>query len=156
EHGSPAVKYPNFALEMALFADRLAQIRLEILGVHDRVGPCQAVALLFDVQLTRTVAALAPDAESVEHGGSVAIYCSGHGIGAVAVAKEALLWDGAFEVRVIRIVARRDGPALLFTEPAESRLKQVSAALEQKRAAVSPGADRILDLGLKRGQHAAV
>src|SRR5262249_7353132 len=131
--GVPApAEHPRFAREVALLADRLAQLRREAARGDDvlaRRGP--------DVPLPRAVAALAADRVAREHRPLVLVETIRPGRGPVGVAEQAVRRHRAPR-RYPLDKAGGQIPGLLLAVPADGRLEQVAVPVGQVGAATAP------------------
>src|SRR5262249_29585440 len=144
----PLTHDARLALQMALFAHRLAQRGSEELRIDDGVVDALGIpAGVFLVQISGAVAALAADGVAAEDRLLVAIDGALHRLGLVAVTEQARRLYPAIEV-LRRREARRQVTALALREPAHRRLKQIAVVVHQVGATARSGAEDVGGLGL--------
>ncbi len=137
------------APQMALLADRLAQRRIEVGGIHDReIATVRKHSRIPDVQRSGTVASFAPNRQSPEGRRLVAVNRPHRRIESVGVAEDATGVYGSLEMVVLGQTIRREVPSSLLRVPTDRRLKEAAIALDQVRPAAMSRAYLVGHLGL--------
>src|SRR5258708_21878799 len=112
--------------QMALFADGRSKRMLQVAGIDDggigRRGGRVALLPAGDMQLPRTVAALAADGVTIKHRFPVAVHRAFHIVDAVGMAVKALRQHRPSRHAVLH-EARGQVPFLFLGKPADGRLE---------------------------------
>jgi hypothetical protein len=136
---------------MALLADGIAQGRQQVSWIDDRRihrGNLFALLMMADVQLARTVTALAANGIALEDRRPVTIHGIADFESAIAVAEQAFRGNRTGEVPVARGIAGRQIPTPLLRVPGDRRLKKVTVLVDQVRSPARAGTDGEIDRGL--------
>lgn len=159
EHVSPSADDAAFPLQVALLANRIAEARLEMLGVDDtRIGNDRWLEreLLVDMQFARPVATFATDrrlhAESRLH---VSIDRPRNVLHPVDVAIKATRLNRSSPV-CSRLESGRDVPNLTLGKPTDPRLPDGTFAKAEIRLSQLAGPDDDLGVGTHRNRRLAI
>src|SRR5438874_12344869 len=135
---------------MALLADRLAEVILQVPGIDNGVLLAGGLRFLFvaaHVQLAGTMTALTTNGSFAEERQWITIGRIFHVLHRIGMAKEAVRPDRPAEVGVVRGIAGRQLPDASLRIPADRRLKEIAIVVDHIRTPPFSRADDEPDLG---------